>query len=271
MSQKTLAAVIQMNSGADRARNLAVAEQLMQQAVQRGAQLLSLPETFSFFGSTEEEKRTHREDPVTGPTVQFLEHFARKHRVWIVGGSICLANGDGDKVTNSSLLFDDTGSVRARYDKIHLFDAVLGNREPYRESNVVHPGTEPVVADTPFGRIGLTICYDLRFPELYRKLSSMGAVIFAIPSSFTRTTGKDHWELLVRTRAVENFAFVLAPGQWGNHPGGRRTYGHSLIVEPWGSISAQCPEGEGISMAELDLGRVERCRSMIPCLDHRVM
>ncbi|MBF0125183.1 MAG: carbon-nitrogen hydrolase family protein [Magnetococcales bacterium] len=270
MSTKTLAAAIQMNSGPDRDHNLEVADRLMRDAVHRGAQLLSLPETFSFFGRTEEEKQIHREK-IDGPTVTFLQSFAKQHGVWIIGGSVCLiANGD-NKVTNSSLFIGDDGTIRARYDKIHLFDAVLGNREPYRESDVVHPGRDPVVVDSPFGVIGLSICYDLRFPELYRHLSAMKAVILAIPSSFTHTTGKDHWELLVRVRAVENFCFVLAPNQWGTHPGGRRTYGHSMIVEPWGTVSAQCPEGEGVALAELDLSRVVRCRDMIPCLSHRVL
>ncbi|MBF0623446.1 MAG: carbon-nitrogen hydrolase family protein [Magnetococcales bacterium] len=265
------AAVVQLCSGSSRERNLERAANLMGAAVAAGAELLVLPENFSFMGATEAEKRAHREDPEAGPSRLFLQDFARQHHVWIVGGSIPLGGQEGGKVTNTSLLVDNTGKVRARYDKIHLFDAQLGERETIKESDIIQPGSEPVVGPTPFGPLGLSICYDLRFPELYRRLVSAGATLLAVPAAFTLTTGRDHWELLLRARAVENFAYVLAADQWGRHPGGRSTYGHSMIVEPWGTVIARCPDGEGFALAVLDPQRVADSRGRIPCLHHRVL
>ncbi|MBF0175517.1 MAG: carbon-nitrogen hydrolase family protein [Magnetococcales bacterium] len=270
-ARSVLAAVIQLCSGSDRAANLDRAGRLMDRAVDRGAELLVLPENFSFMGQTEEEKRRHREDPEASPSLQFLVELARRRRVWIVGGSIPMLVAGQEKSTSSCCLLDPHGEIRARYDKIHLFDVRLGSGEPYQESAVIVPGRTPLCGDTPFGRIGLSICYDLRFPELYRRLVSAGATLLTVPSAFTLTTGKDHWELLLRARAVENFAYVLAPNQGGVHPGGRRTYGHSMIVDPWGSVIARCPDGEGFAMAELDPVRVSTCREQIPCLAHRVL
>ncbi|MEO5349357.1 MAG: carbon-nitrogen hydrolase family protein [Magnetococcus sp. YQC-3] len=264
-----LAAVIQLCSTADREENLREAEGWMLAAVQRGAELLVLPENFSFMGRTEEEKRRHWEDPVDGPSLAFLRAFAGRHGVWVVGGSIPLRVAGLERVTNTCFVVDGQGQVRARYDKIHLFDVDLGGEAPYRESDLVVPGERAVWVEMPFGRVGLSICYDLRFPELYRVLAGAGAVVMTVPAAFTQVTGGAHWEVLLRARAVENFAYVLAAGQGGRHEGGRVTYGHSMIVEPWGAIVAQCGEGPGIAVAELEMGYVERSRRRIPCLSHR--
>lgn len=263
------AAVIQLCSTPDRAENLREAERWMVAAVAQGAGFLLLPENFSFMGTTDEEKYRHREDPESGPSVLFLRSFAQRNRVWIVGGSILLQAAGSDKMTNTCFVVDDLGQVRGRYDKIHLFDVDLGGETPYRESDAIEAGRRAVVVDAPFGRIGLTICYDLRFPELYRLLAAEGATILTVPAAFTQTTGQDHWEVLLRARAIENLAYVMAAGQGGHHPNGRRTFGHSLIVEPWGHVIAQSPEGSGFVLAELQPQRVEQSRKRIPCLNHR--
>lgn len=259
-----MVSVIQMNSGSDRSDNLRQAGALMGQAVAQGARLLVLPENFSHMGSTEAEKLAHAEDPLDGPSLSSLREFSVRHRVWIVGGTIALATPGGEKITNTCFVVDDHGEVRGRYDKIHLFDAVLSVDRNYRESNLVQPGDHPVVCDTPWGRLGLAICYDVRFPSLFARLVAMGATILTLPSAFTAITGAAHWELLVRSRAVENFCYMLAPGQWGRHPGGRMTYGHSMVVEPWGTIVAQSPEGVGFVLAQVDVDRVDSCRRQIP-------
>ncbi|MBF0137644.1 MAG: carbon-nitrogen hydrolase family protein [Magnetococcales bacterium] len=270
-TEPVLAAVIQLCSGADRAANLERAGHLMERAAGRGAGLLVLPENFSYMGQTEADKRRHREHLDDSPSLRFLMDFSRRRHLWIIGGSIPMLVADDDKSTSSCFVLDPEGAIQARYDKIHLFDVSLGSGEPYRESAVIRPGRTPVSVPTPFGRVGLSICYDLRFPELYRRLVGEGSTILTVPSAFTLTTGKDHWELLLRARAVENFAYVLAPNQDGVHPGGRRTYGHSLIVDPWGTVVARCPDGEGFALAELDPARVKACRDQIPCLTHRVI
>lgn len=282
-----LAAVIQLCSTPHLKTNLTEADRWMTAAVVQGAKLLVLPENFSFMGYThhsaskeEQQRHQYREDPENGPSLIFLRDFAKKHKVWIVGGSIPLAVKDSMKITNTCFVVDDQGQVQGRYDKIHLFDANLGGEIPYRESNLVQAGETAVLVDTPFGTIGLTICYDLRFPELFRALSAQGATILTIPSAFTLTTGRNHWELLVRARAVENFAYVLAAGQGGKHLNGRHTYGHSMVVEPWGKIVAQCPkqtknisqeDGDepGFALAEIQSLRAAHCRTRIPCLKHR--
>ncbi len=264
------AAVIQLCSTADRAANLAEADRWMTAAVERGAGLLVLPENFSFMGRTDEEKRRHWEAQDNSPSLTFLQEFARRHRVWIVGGSIPLGVAGTDKMTNTCFMVDGAGQVRGRYDKIHLFDVDLGGETPYRESDSVLAGDRAVWVDTPFGVVGLTICYDLRFPELFRALAVGGATVLTVPAAFTQTTGQDHWEILLRARAIENFAYLLAAGQGGTHANGRRTFGHSMIIEPWGHVVAQCPDGPGFAMAELQSDRVEQSRQRIPCLNHRV-
>ncbi len=270
-----LAAVVQMHSGADRAENLAQAERLMDRAVAQGARLLLLPEHFNALDNP--SKPPLREALEASPSLDFLREYSARQGVWLVGGSSALGGPEDDKVTNSSFVLDDQGRIQGRYDKIHLFDVALGpavarrDVTAFQESQSVTPGREPVVVESPFGGIGLSVCYDLRFPELYRHLSGQGASMLTVPAAFTLATGKDHWEVLLRARAVENFSYVLAAGQWGKHPGGRRTYGHSMIVEPWGTVVARCPDGEGIALAEIDPGRVRRARRRIPCLDHRVL
>ncbi|MEO5379126.1 MAG: carbon-nitrogen hydrolase family protein [Magnetococcus sp. DMHC-6] len=265
------AASIQLCSGPDVEKNLGNAARWMTLAVERGARLLVLPENFSFLGRHEAEKRQHREDPETGASVLFLREFAARHRVWIVGGSIPFYLEGEDRIANGCLLVGEDGRIVARYDKIHLFDVRLGEGETFQESDFVRPGNQVVVADTPFGRLGLTICYDLRFPELYRQLSAQEATILTVVAAFIPSTGKDHWEVLLRARAVENFSYVLASGQWGRHPGGRQSYGRSLIVEPWGVVTACCADAEGFALASLDPQRIHDCRSRIPALSHRVL
>lgn len=271
------AAVIQLCSTPDREKNLAEADRWMRAAVERGADLLVLPENFSFMGHTdpsasaEERCRRHyREPPDDGPSLAFLKTFAMRHHVWIVGGSIPLALPDSTKITNTCFVVDSSGQVRGRYDKIHLFDVDLGGEAPYRESELVQAGQKTVLVETPFGTLGLALCYDLRFPELFRNLSSQGATLLTVPSAFTRTTGQDHWEILLRARAVENFSYLLAAGQGGRHLNGRHTFGHSLIVEPWGHVVAQCPDGPGFVLAELQPHRVTQSRARMPSLSHRV-
>ncbi|MBF0370511.1 MAG: carbon-nitrogen hydrolase family protein [Magnetococcales bacterium] len=265
------AAIIQMCSTDDREHNLAVAGELLEDAQGQGAELMVLPENFAFMGQDLEAKRRHLEDPETGVTVRFLQETAKSLGVWIVGGSITLAIPDSPKAANASLLVGPDGVIQARYDKMHLFDVNLGGGEALRESDFVQAGKTPVVAETPFGRLGLVICYDLRFPELFRALSQQGATIFALPAAFTLTTGQAHWELLLRARAVENFAYLLASAQWGRHADGRRTYGHAMVVEPWGTVTARAPEGDGFILADLNPKRVEQSRRKIPCLQHRVL
>ncbi len=266
------AAVIQMNSGLDRNNNLSMAEQLMKAAVGQGAQLLVLPENFSFFGGNEEEKIAAREDFRTSVTLEFLRTFAARHRVWVVGGSILIADpGSQDKSFNTCFLVDELGGIRGRYDKIHLFDVNVGDGSRYRESDFVLPGKRPVVVDTPFGRLGLTVCYDLRFPELFRALSAHQVDFFSLPAAFTVVTGRDHWETLLKARAIENFSYILAAGQWGQHAKGRQTFGHSMMVEPWGTVIAQCQDGVGFAIAKIKRERIMQCRQSIPCLSHRRM
>ncbi|WP_227657563.1 carbon-nitrogen hydrolase family protein [Candidatus Magnetaquicoccus inordinatus] len=263
------AAVIQMCSSADREQNLLEAGALMESACKQGAGLLLLPENFSFMGRSDAEKLQHREDVECSPSLQFLQEFAARHQVWVVGGSIALQVAGSESMTNSCFVVDASGRIQARYDKIHLFDVDLAGESPYRESDRVKAGDRAVVVATPFARLGLTICYDLRFPELFQALSGMGAEVITVPAAFTQVTGQAHWEVLLRARAIENFSYILAAGQGGSHANGRRTHGHSMIIEPWGQVVAQCPEGKGFAIAELDAERIQRSRQRIPCLQHR--
>lgn len=278
MAEKVLAAVIQMGSGNNREANLLTAGRLMERAVDRGAGLLVLPENFSFMGASEEERRDNAEIVGQSPSLDFIQTFADRHNVWVVGGSISLVAQESDKIANACVLVGDDGVIRARYDKVHLFDADLGSGYAFRESDVVRPGVEAVVAETPFGRLGLAIGYDIRFPEYFRRLVEEGAEILAIPSSFTMLTGREHWEVLVRARAIENFSVVLAANQKGLHPsqglggptGVKASCGHSMIVGPWGTVLVQCSSmEEGFALTELDPARVASARSRIPCLQNR--
>ncbi len=266
MSTHRIAAV-QMVSGPDVAQNLRDADRLVAEAADRGARLVALPEYFPLISGNETDKVRAREKEGAGPLQDFLRETALRRKVWLVGGSIPLEASVPDKVRNSCLVFDDTGRRVARYDKIHLFGFKRGD-EDYNESRSIEPGDDIVVFESPFGRVGLSICYDLRFPELYR---AMGAVdLLVVPAAFTHTTGQAHWELLLRARAVENLCYVLAAAQGGTHPSGRRTWGDSMVVDPWGTVLERLPEGPGVVAAEIDAARIAELRASLPALQHRV-
>ncbi len=262
-----LVGAVQMTSTAERDRNLEVALRLVGEAADRGARLVGLPENFAYMGP--EAGRYAGAEPIDGPTIGALRELARRRGIFVVAGSIAERIDDPRRTANTSVLIADDGAVVATYRKIHLFDVEIPDGTRYAESEVVAPGDAAVVAPTALGRIGLTICYDLRFPELYRKLSDLGAQILTIPAAFTLFTGKDHWEVLVRARAIENLAYVLAPAQVGRHGGSRQTFGNAMVVDPWGVVLARCPDGEGVCVAPFDRARLERVRQELPALKHR--
>jgi predicted amidohydrolase len=261
-------AAIQMASGPNVAGNLAEARRLVEKAAEQGARLVVLPEYFPIMGMTETDKIAVREQPGSGPIQAFLSETARRLKIWLVGGSIPLAASSPDKVLNTCLVFDERGEQVARYDKIHLFNLELGN-ERYQEVNTIEPGKQVVVVDSPFGRIGLAICYDLRFPELFRSMKNVDIIV--LPSAFTETTGKMHWEPLVRARAIENLAYVVAAAQGGYHVSGRETHGHSMIVDPWGRVLDQMARGSGVVIAEINRGYQASLRASLPALSHRTI
>jgi deaminated glutathione amidase len=262
-------AAIQMASAPQRDANLMEAGRLIQIAKEQGAELVVLPENFPIMGVNETDKVNIREPFNDGPIQKFLSDQAKKHGVWIVGGTVPIQCDDPNKILAACMLYNSQGEVVARYDKIHLFDVELGSEESYKESETIQSGTESVVVDTPFGRLGLAICYDLRFPELFRELIEKGAEIIAIPSAFTATTGKSHWEVLVRARAIENLCFVIAANQGGYHLNGRRTFGDSMIVDPWGKVLNRLSQGAGVVIADIDIKRMNSTRRTFPCLQHR--
>jgi deaminated glutathione amidase len=267
-----LVAAIQMTSGPDVSANLQEARALLEEAAGRGAQLAALPENFAFMGLADADKRRVAEDEGRGPVQDFLAASARRLRLWIVGGTIPLRGAADGRVAAASLVYDAAGERRARYDKIHLFDIQVPERaESYRESAHVAPGSTPVVVETPVGRLGLSVCYDVRFPELFRQLGAAGAELLAVPSAFTEPTGRAHWETLLRARAIENLCCVVAPAQSGFHPNGRETYGDSMIVDHWGRVLDRLPRGRGCVTAEVDLERQRRDRGSFPALTHRVL
>ena len=261
-------AAVQMVSGAEVPTNLAVAGKLIAQAAGEGAQLVALPEYFCILGLRDRDKVSVREAEGRGPIQDFLAETAAKYKIWLVGGSAPLECADPDKVRNTCLVFDDCGRRVARYDKIHLFGFDSGT-ERFQESRSIEPGSEVVTVDAPFARLGLSICYDLRFPEMYRKMGVVDLIL--VPSSFTAITGTAHWEMLLRARAVENQAYVLAPAQGGHHQNGRDTYGHSMIIDPWGKVLAVLASGPGVITAEIDHAEIARVRQSLPALTHRVM
>jgi nitrilase len=261
-------AAIQMVSAAEVGANLAQAERLLEQAASAGARLAALPEFFPLMGLRDTDKVAVRERFGTGPIQEFLAATARRLKLWIIGGSVPLEASVPDKVRNSCLVYDDAGRLAARYDKIHLFGFDNG-RERYVEANTIEPGREIVVLESPYGRIGLSICYDLRFPELYRRMGAVALIV--VPWAFTATTGEAHWEPLLRARAVENLAYVLAPAQGGVHASGRRTHGDSMVIDPWGEVLARVPTGPGIALAELDPARIAAVRASLPALEHRTL
>jgi nitrilase len=263
-------AALQMVSTPDVARNLDAAAGLIARAAAAGAMLVALPEYFCLMGRRDDAKLAVAETPGDGPIQSFLSAQARQHGLWIVGGTLPLRAGGVDRVRNSSLVFAPDGTQAARYDKMHLF-AFDNGREQYDEARVLEAGSAPVALQAGALRIGLSVCYDLRFPELYRALMQPPCDLLCVPSAFTYTTGQAHWELLLRARAVENQCVVLAPAQGGTHENGRRTWGHSMIVDAWGEVLAMQAEGEGVVLASLDAGRLASVRTQLPALDHRRM
>lgn len=258
-----------MTSGPRVEPNLAEAERLLAMAAQAGVRLAVLPENFALMPSQDAERLAAAESDGAGPIQDFLAAAAQRHRLWLVGGTIPLRTADATKVRAASLLYDDNGKRVARYDKIHLFDVRLGNGERYYESNGIEAGDRSMVVDTPAGRLGLSVCYDLRFPELFRRLVDEGAEIFAVPSAFTAYTGRAHWETLVRARAIENLVFVIAAAQTGRHANDRETYGDSMIVNPWGEVLGRRPQGAGVVTAQCDLQKLKSLRTQLPSIEHR--
>lgn len=263
-------AAIQMASGPNVAANLDEVGRLVTDAVAAGAELVALPENFGLIGESERVKLEHAEADGSGPMQDFLAATAARHGVWIVGGTVPLAAAGGERVRQALCVYDARGERVARYDKIHLFDVrIEASGETYRESATIEPGTETAVVDSPVGRLGLSICYDLRFPELYRRLAELGAEVFVVPSAFTKITGRAHWEVLLRARAIENLAYVVAPAQGGYHVNERETWGHSMIVDPWGNVLDELDQGTGFVTADLDPQQLERTRTNFPALQHR--
>lgn len=261
-------AAVQTVSGPDVAENLGVAGERIAEAAAAGARLVALPEYFPLIAADESAKVAIREADGSGPIQDFLREAAARHRVWLVGGTIPLVAAADGKVRNSTLVFDPQGQRVARYDKIHLFGFRKG-AEHYDEAATIEPGGEVVTFDAPFGRVGLSVCYDLRFPELFRAMGPVELII--LPAAFTYTTGRDHWEVLLRARAIENQCYVMAPAQGGRHPSGRVTWGHSLIADPWGQILACHAEGPGVVLADLERARIAAVRESLPALRHRCL
>jgi nitrilase len=273
--QNTRIAAIQMTSGPEVGPNLETAGKLIAEAAAQGAKLVALPEYFPFIGASDEARFAAREvlgcDVSNGPIQHFLSATAKKHGVWIVGGSLPLDCGDPAKLLNTCLVFDDEGRQIARYDKIHLF-AFKKGAEEYNEARTIQPGAGVVAFDSPFGRIGLGICYDLRFPELFRQAGVEKHIdLFILPAAFTETTGKAHWEVLLRARAIENLCYVMAPAQGGRHQTGRMTHGNTMIIDPWGEILARLDKEAGVIVTDMDLDRIARVRSNLPALEHAVL
>lgn len=261
-------AAIQMASGPYVAANLNEAKRLVELAVSKGAKLVVLPEYFAIMGLKETDKVEVAEKEGSGSIQFFLSELARKNDIWIIGGSIPLQSKVAGKVRNACLVYDNTGTVVARYDKIHLFGLDLGN-EQYHEEKTIEAGEQVVVVDTPFGRIGLSICYDLRFPEMFRAMGEVEMIV--IPAAFTETTGKAHWETLVRARAIENLSYVIASAQGGYHTSGRETHGNSMIIDPWGVVLDRLPRGSGVVIATINRDYQVSLRKSLPALKHRTI
>lgn len=266
-----LAAAIQMQSSDKVADNLEQAGRLIRQAAADGAELVVLPENFAFMGRGEKDKLAVAEHYGSGPMQDFLAAIAAELGIWLIAGSLPLrSESESERVYPACLVYDAAGVCVQRYDKIHLFDVyVKSTGEHYRESAGFIPGEEPRVVDTPLGRVGLSICYDLRFPELYRKLVEMGAEILTVPSAFTEGTGRVHWEALLKARAIENLCHVIAPNQGGRHANGRDTHGHSMLLDPWGEKLASLEYGPGVTLARIDRDNLLQTRENFPCLSHR--
>ena len=261
-------AAVQMISSPSVEDNLATARRLVAQAAAGGAQLVVLPEYWAIMGQQETDKLAHAEQPGSGPIQDGMAQMARQHGIWLIGGTLPLISGEEGKVLNTTLVYDPQGAPAGRYDKIHLFGFTRGT-ESYNESRTIVPGAQVRSIETPFGRVGLSICYDLRFPELYRAMGDCALIV--VPAAFTHTTGSAHWEVLLRARAIENQCYVLASAQGGLHPNGRRTWGHSMLIDPWGEVKAVLPEGEGVVSGEIDLVFLAGVRESLPALAHRTM
>ena len=259
---------VQTNSSDDVAGNLAVAEQYIKQASRDGSVLVVLPECFAFMQRSRQQLLDTAEPFGVGPIQDSLTSLSAKYRIWIIAGSIPLQSDDQNKVANTLLVYDAEGSCVQRYDKIFLFDVTLANGESYRESDYTVYGNQLAVVHSPVGCIGLSICYDLRFPEMYRKLVSMGAQVLVVPSAFSSTTGRQHWLPLLQARAIENSCYVVAPAQTGVHNGKRKTWGHTVIIDPWGEVMSKLETGQGIVSAEIDLEKLNEIRAQLPSLQH---
>ncbi len=265
-----IVAAVQMVSDSLIERNLAEAEGLIAEASAAGARLVLLPENFALMAMHESEVVRLGEADGSGPVQEFLSRQAAAHRIWLIGGSVPLLGCDPNRVRSACLVYDAAGKRVARYDKMHLFDAsVEDERGEYRESDSFEPGSEPVVCESPCGSVGLSICYDLRFPELYRRLADRGAEIFVVPAAFTAVTGAAHWEVLLRARAIENLCYVLAAAQGGRHANGRETHGDSMLVDPWGRVQERLARGSGIVLGRVDRRYLAERRQRLPCLRHR--
>lgn len=261
---------IQMQSGNDLQANLSSAATLIKLAAQEGSQVAVLPEMFPFYGLDDQTKNSVQEKFNHGPIQDFLRHQAKDNNIWIIGGTIPIMTDDPTRSHAACLVYNNKGERVARYDKIHLFDVMIG-KDVYAESNATQHGENIVVVDTPVGRVGLAVCYDIRFPELFRALANKGAEIFALPAAFTAKTGKPHWEILTRARAIENLCYFVGACQTGTQPNGREVYGHSLIIDPWGKIINLLPEEIGTVTAEIDLDDLRKIRREFPVLSHQII
>lgn len=262
----TTVAAIQMISSPDVDQNMATARRLVSEAAATGAKLVVLPEYWPIMGMTDADKVGRAEQPGHGPIQQCMMEAARAHGIWLIGGTLPLVSPDAAKVMNTTLVFDPQGKPVSRYDKIHLFGFTSG-KESYDEARTIVPGDAVVLFDAPFGRVGLAVCYDLRFPELFRAMGD--CMLMVVTAAFTHTTGLAHWEVLLRARAIENQCYVLASAQGGTHPNGRRTFGHSMLIDPWGEVKAVLPEGEGVVSGAIDPQFLARVRESLPALKHR--
>ena len=261
------AACVQLNSGNDMVANLSAASALVREAANAGAQLIMLPEYAALLDGSGRVMRENSPAEEAHPALATFRELAQECKAWLLAGSLTI-KADDERMINRSYLIDDAGNVVAHYDKIHMFDVTLPSGKVIRESSAYRPGERAVVAETPWGRLGMTICYDLRFPHLYRALAQAGALFLAIPSSFQLETGMHHWHSLLRARAIENLSYVFAPAMCGEHPGNRTTYGHSLIIDPWGKIVAELGDEPGIAIAEIDPAKVAKVRGMLPSIEH---
>ena len=262
----TKVAAIQMVSSIQIQENIETARKLIAQAAEQGAKLVCLPEYWPSIGRNDAEKLDQAEEFGKGPVQEFMAEVAKEHGIWLIGGTLSLVAPVENKVLNTTLVYDPQGKVISRYDKIHLFSYASGS-EAYDESQYIASGDDVISFETPFGRVGLTVCYDLRFPELFRALGECALIV--VPSAFTYTTGKVHWEILLRARAIENQCYVMAPAQGGRHETGRRTWGQTVLIDPWGQIIGELQEGEGVVLGELDQSLLASVREKLPALKHR--